>query len=200
MRLAAKAKEPIMSTVLDLATILAQAQAGHPTAIAELYTQYGAPVQRYCYARLRSVEAAGECTQEIFIRVWKHIPTFEYRGGASFTSWLYTIANHVVISYVRTWWRPAQVSLTPALHLADDRTSDTTRMICDHLALRDALSQLTREHQQVITLKFFGGLSNLEIAERMGRTEGAVKSLQHRAIHRLQRLLIHADVDQLVAA
>ena len=190
-----------MSTVLDLATILAQAQAGHPSTMAELYTWYGAPVQRYCYARLGRVEAAEDCTQEVLIGIWKHVPTFEYRGEASFTSWLYTIANHVIISYVRKEQpRAGQVSLTPALGLADHRVSDTAGTICDRLALREALSQLKVEQQQVITLKFFGGLSNLEIAARMGRTEGAVKSLQYRAIHRLQHLLIHEHVNQLVAA
>jgi RNA polymerase sigma-70 factor (ECF subfamily) len=169
MRLAANTKDRIMSTVLDLATILAQAQAGHPSAMAELYTRYGAPVQRYCYARLGRVEAAEDCTQEVLIGIWKHVPTFEYRGEASFTSWLYTIANHVVISYVRKGRRAGQVSLAPELGLADHGVSDTAGMLCDRLALRAALSQLTPEHQQVITLKFFGGF----VEPRDCRTHGA---------------------------
>ncbi len=180
-----------MSTVLDLATILAQAQAGQPSAMAELYTRYGAPVQRYCYARLGRVEAAEDCTQEVFIRIWKHVPTFEYRGEASFTSWLYTIANHVVISYVRKGQRRAgHMALTDDLDYAADHRSDPARIVCDQVTLVDAIDQLTLEQQQVISLKFFGGLSNLEIATALGRTEGAVKALQYRALQRLQRLLV----------
>ncbi len=179
-----------MSSVFDLATCLAQAQAGHPAAIADLYTAYGVSVQRYCAARLGSAEAAEDCTQEVFLRIWRAVRTFDYRGDVSFTAWLYTIANHVVVSYLRKHRRVALVSLTPELGLADSRTSATAQTICEQVVLRDALAELTVEQQQVITLKFWGGLSNLEIAERMGRREGAVKALQHRAVQRLQRLLV----------
>src|SRR3712207_2797229 len=110
-----------MSTVFGLATSLAQA--GHPTAFADLYTAYGLPVQRYCAARRGSVEAAEECPQEVFIRIWRSVGTFAYRGAASFTAWLYTIANHVVVSYLRKHRRVALVALTPELGLTDRRTS-----------------------------------------------------------------------------
>ncbi len=153
-----------MSSVFDLATSLAQAQAGHPAAMADLYTAYGVSVQRYCYARLGSVEAAEDCTQEVFLRIWRSVASFAYRSDASFMAWLYTIANHVVISYTRKHGRINQVSLTPDLNLVDGRTQAMASTICDHLALRDALAELTVEQQQVITLKFWEGLSNLEFA------------------------------------
>jgi RNA polymerase sigma-70 factor (ECF subfamily) len=114
--------------------------------------------------------------------------------------WLYTIANHVVINYTRKPWRTRQVALMPELGLADDRTSAMASTICEQLVLRDALKELTAEQQQVIALKFWGGLSNLEIAERMRRTEGAVKALQYRAVQHLQRLLTDAHVDGFAVA
>ncbi len=189
-----------MPTVFDLATTLAQAKAGQPTAIQTLYTEYGPRVQRYCYVRLRSVEAAEECTQEVFISIWKHVPTFEYRGEGSFTAWLYTIANHVVISYLRKAQRVAQVALTSEIGLVDSRTSDTAGTICEQIVLRAAIAQLTAEQQAVIMLKFFGGLSNAEIAAQLGCTEGAVKALQYRAVRSLHRQLTAAPADQLAAA
>jgi RNA polymerase sigma-70 factor (ECF subfamily) len=191
---------PPLAPVLDLAAILVQAQAGQAAAITELYMRYGPLVQRYCYVRLANVEAAKDCTQDVFIRIWRFLPSFEYRGEASFISWLYTIANHAVVSYLRKWRRAAQVSLTLDLHLADGRMSNMADMICDCVALREAFSHLSWEHQHVLTLKFFGGLSNLKIAQHMRRTEGAVKALQHRAIQHLQRLLTDAYVDQLAVA
>jgi RNA polymerase sigma-70 factor (ECF subfamily) len=182
-----------MSSVFDLATSLAQAQAGQPTAIADLYTAYGVLVHRYCAARLGSAEAAEDCTQEVFLRIWRAVRTFDYRGEVSFNAWLYTIANHVVVSYLRKNRRVALVSLTPELELADSRTSATAHTICEQVVLRDALAELTVEQQQVITLKFWGGLSNAEIAACLGRTEGAVKALQYRGVQRLQHLLGQAQ-------
>ncbi len=180
----------MIASLPNLPTILAQARAGDRLAIQALYAHYGAAVQRYCYARLGTQEAAEDCTQEVFVRVWKHVPTFEYRGDPSFISWVYTIANHVVISYLRKWQRIEHMALTADLDYAADHRSDPARIVCDQVTLADAIDQLTLEQQQVITLKFFGGLSNLEIATALGRTEGAVKALQHRALQRLQRLLV----------
>ncbi len=176
-----------MST--DLRTTIARVQEGDSSALQELYSMYADPIRRYCYVRLGDIEAAQDCTQEIFLCVWKGIKKFEYRGDLSFTAWLYTIANNVLVSYVRKRNRASHVPLTPELNLTDTRSLDTARTICDRLMLREAISRLTPEQQHVITLKFFVGLSNLEIAAALNRTEGAVKALQHRAIYRLQSML-----------
>ncbi len=173
----------------DLQSIIARARDGQPAAISELYTTYGEAVRRYCYVRLGDLEVAQDCVQEVFLRIWKGIKTFEYRGDLSFTAWMYTIANNVVISHTRKQKPIQQISLTPELNLTDARHADTARTICDRITLREAIGQLTHEQQQVITLKFFVGMSNLEIAVALERTEGAVKALQHRAINRLQHLL-----------
>jgi RNA polymerase sigma-70 factor (ECF subfamily) len=178
-----------MPSSIDLPSVIARAREGDPQAIRELYDVYADSVRRYCYVRLGDVEAAQDCVQEVFMCIWKGVKNFEYRGDLSFTAWLYTIANNVLVSYIRKRKRADLVSLTPELNLTDPKTFDTARTICDRLALREAICQLTLEQQQVITLKFFVGLSNLEIAAAVDRTEGAVKALQHRAINRLQHML-----------
>jgi RNA polymerase sigma-70 factor, ECF subfamily len=176
---------------IDLPSIITRAREGNPQAIRELYDAYADPVRRYCYARLSDAEAAQDCVQEVFVCIWKGIKNFEYRGDLSFTAWMYTIANNVIVSYVRKRNRSQQVPLTPELNLTDAKTFDTARSVCDRLALQQAVEQLTTEQQQVIILKFFVGLSNAEIAGIVGRTEGAIKALQHRAINRLHQLLSH---------
>jgi RNA polymerase sigma-70 factor (ECF subfamily) len=177
------------STSTDLRAIIARAHEGNTSALQELYDAYGDPVRRYCYVRLGDIEAAQDCTQEVFLCIWKGIHKFEFRGDLSFTAWLYTIANNVLVSYVRKRNRAQHVPLTAELNITDTKSLDTARTICDRLMLREAISRLTIEQQQVITLKFFVGLSNLEIAAALNRTEGAVKALQHRAICRLQNIL-----------
>jgi RNA polymerase sigma-70 factor, ECF subfamily len=174
---------------IDLPSAIARAREGNPHAIRELYDAYADPVRRYCYVRLGDIEAAHDCVQEVFVCIWKGIKKFEYRGDLSFTAWMYTIANNVLVSYVRKRKRAQHVPLTAELNLTDPKTTDTARLVCDRMALQQAVSQLTAEQQQVIMLKFFVGLSNLEIAGIVGRTEGAIKALQHRAIHRLHQIL-----------
>ena len=180
-----------MPSSIDLPSVIARAKEGQPQAIRELHDVYAESVRRYCYVRLGDLEAAQDCVQEVFVCIWKGVKTFEYRGDLSFTAWMYTIANNVIVSYIRKRKRAEQVSLTPELNLTDPKSFDTARTICDRLALREAIGKLTHEQQQVITLKFFVGLSNLEIAAAVDRTEGAVKALQHRAINRLQQMLAH---------
>ena len=185
----------MLPTSPDLRAILVQAQHGSRAAMHDLYDAYNAEVYRYCYVRLGDQGGAEDCVQEVFERIWKGVHSFEYRGDSSFLAWMYKIASNVLISYGRKHKAVRHVPLTPELNLADNRHADTARTIVDRLALREAIDQLTPEQQHVITLKFFVGMSNIEIAAVLGRTEGAVKALQHRAIQRLQRVLAaeHAD-------
>jgi RNA polymerase sigma-70 factor (ECF subfamily) len=174
---------------LDLLAVLVQAQRGSRAAIGDLYDAYGAVVYRYCYARLSDREDAEDCVQEVFISIWKGVRTFEYRGDASFMAWMYKIASNVLISHARKHKSTQHVPLTPELNLPDVRSADPARIICDELALREAIDQLTPEQQHVVLLKFFVGLRNDEIATVLHRSEGAVKALQHRATQRLKPVL-----------
>lgn len=172
---------------IDLPAVIAHAQQGKPDAVDVLYTAYADPIRRYCYARLGDIEAAHDCVQEIFLKVWKAITSFVYRDELSFTAWLYTIANHVVVSDLRRQRKLVQLPLDLDIDLSSGH--DIARTITDHLALWNAIRQLTPEQQQVITLRYFLGLSFLEIAKIVKRREGAVKALQHRALNRLHVLL-----------
>ena len=172
---------------MELAGCIATIQAGDAAAMDELYITYADAMRRYCYVRLADAEATQDCVQEIFVNVWRGIKRFEYRGPASFAAWLYSIANHMVVNFVRQRQRLPQLSLSYELQLADP--GDAAGKVADRLAVQDALQQLTPEQQLVITLRFFAGLSTEEAAATMGRSVGAVKALQHRAIHRLHTIL-----------
>lgn len=172
---------------IDLPSVIAHAQQGKPDAVEVLYVAYADPVRRYCYARLGDIEAAHDCVQEVFLKVWKAITSFVYRDELSFTAWLYTIAHHVVVSDIRKRQKLVQLPLDLDINLSHGH--DLARTITDHLALWSAIRQLTPEQQQVIALRYFVGLSFLEIATIFKRREGAVKALQHRALKRLQTLL-----------
>lgn len=173
---------------LELPRIIARAQAGDAGAFGELYARYAGMILRYLYVRMHEQESAQDLTQEVFVRVIKGIGGFEYRGEKSFLGWLYTIAGNVMIGQARRK-RAVSTPLDDNLELVDPRGQEAVHSIYDRVALQQAISQLTTDQQQVLALKFFADMTNQEIATAIGRSEGAVKALQHRALHALQQIL-----------
>jgi RNA polymerase sigma-70 factor (ECF subfamily) len=183
---------------LELPKIIAQAQMGDPGAFGEIYGKYAGLILRYLYARLHDQEGAQDLTQEVFVRVIKGIGGFEYRGEKSFLGWLYTIANNVLIGQARRK-RAISTPLDESIEVVDPRGQEEVLSIYDRVSLQQAISQLTQDQQQVLTLKFFADMTNNEIATTIGRTEGAVKALQHRALQSLQQILAREGRDVLLA-
>jgi RNA polymerase sigma-70 factor (ECF subfamily) len=181
---------------LELPKIIAQAQMGDPGAFGELYAKYAGLILRYLYVRVRDQEGAQDLTQEVFVRVIKGIGGFEYRGEKSFLGWLYTIANNVLIGQARRK-RAVSTPLDENIELVDPRGQDEVLSIYDRVELQQAISQLTLDQQQVLTLKFFADMTNNEIATTIGRTEGAVKALQHRALQSLQQIMTREGQETL---
>lgn len=172
----------------ELPNIIARAQAGDVGAFGDLYSRYAGLILRYLYGRLREPESAQDMTQEVFLRVLKGIGGFEYRGEKSFLGWLYTIAGNVLIGQARRK-NPISTPLDEGLEIADPHGMDAVQSVFDRVTLRQAISKLTDDQQQVLVLKFFADMTNGEIAQTIGRTEGAVKALQHRALAALQNIL-----------
>jgi|GEM_PF-644102 len=175
---------------LELRSIITQAKSGDAGAFGELYTRYAGMILRYLYVRLQEQESAQDLTQEVFVRVLKGIASFEYRGEKSFLGWLYTIAGNVLIGQARRR-RAISTPLDDHLELVDPRGQDEVHSIFDRVSLEQAIIQLTEDQQQVLTLKFFADMTNQEIATVLRRSEGAVKALQHRALHALHVILEH---------
>lgn len=171
-----------------LPKLIAKAQAGDAGAFGDLYARYAGMILRYLYARTREQEAAQDLTQEVFVRVIKGIGGFEYRGEKSFLGWLYTIAGNVLIGQARRK-RAVSTPLDDSIEVADPRGQDAVLSVFDRVSLMGAISQLTGDQQQVLTLRYFGDMTNQEIAQTTGKTEGAVKALQHRALLALQQIL-----------
>jgi RNA polymerase sigma-70 factor (ECF subfamily) len=182
---------------LELPKVIAQAQLGDPGAFGEIYAKYAGLILRYLYVRVRDQEGAQDLTQEVFVRVIKGIGGFEYRGEKSFLGWLYTIANNVLIGQARRK-RAVSTPLDENMELVDPRGQDEVLSIYDRVALQQAIGQLTQDQQQVLTLKFFADMTNNEIATTIGRSEGAVKALQHRALQSLQQIMEREGNDILV--
>lgn len=179
---------------MDLPSLIESAQSGDVGAISELYDRYAGMILRYLFVRVYEPELAQDLTQEVFIKVIKSIDQFEYRGEKSFLGWLYTIASNVLSSYQRRR-KLLSTSLEHEAELVDARSQNDVRQIFDRIALQQAIAQLTDDQQQVLTLRFFGDLTNGEIAQTLNRTEGSVKALLHRALQSMYQIMISTEDD-----
>ncbi len=187
----------VADTNAELPDLIARAQAGDAAAFGELYTRYAKCILRYMYVRTREPELAQDLTQEVFVRVIKGIGGLQYRGEKLFLGWLYTIAGNVLVGQTRRR-QIAASSLDNTTDMVDPRGQDAVALLFERLSLQHALAQLTSEQQHVLMMKFFGGMTNQEIATAIGKTEGAVKALQHRAIQMLQQILDRESGEQLM--
>ena len=159
-------------------------------AFAEIYKRYYHSIYNYIYYRVSDTSIAEDLCSEVFLKALEAIQSFTFQG-VPFSAWLYRIAGNLVIDHYRRQPPQPEISLedTNRPLVADDNPGAALEQYFTHQELRQALRQLTADQQQVIILKFVDGLSNSEVAQILGKTEGAVKSLQHRALASLGRLM-----------
>ena len=154
-------------------------------AFAPLYRRYVDPVYRYCHRRLGSREAAEDATAAVFAKALAALPTYHH---GSFRGWLFTIAHHAVVDALRA--RRPTVAAEAALGLADPAPSPEEAALTADAghSLRAMLTRLSPDQRQVVELHL-AGLTGPEIAAVLGRSHGAVRATQSRAVARLRALL-----------
>jgi RNA polymerase sigma-70 factor (ECF subfamily) len=173
---------------LKEADLIRRARELEESALSELYRRYADDIFRYIYYRVGDQTVAEDLTSEVFIRVLQGLPDFTFRG-VPFSAWLYRIAHARVVDHFRRQKVRDHLPLDEQLPSAEQRPESAVELEEDYRTLLDAIRQLTEDQQQVLLLKFVEGYSNAEIAAILDKTEGAVKSLQHRALASLQRTL-----------
>lgn len=165
-----------------------RAARGDATAIGDLYRRYAPAIFRYLFYRLGDRDVAEDLTSEVFVRALEALPRYRVRGRP-FSAWLYRIARARVADHYRGRRRHPLVPLvpdTPADGADPDAQAESQLTAA---ALRRAIVQLTPLQQQVVVLRFLEGLSHRAVAQIVGRSEGAVRVLQYRALAALRRLL-----------
>jgi RNA polymerase sigma-70 factor (ECF subfamily) len=174
--------------------LLQRAKAYDVDALAEIYDHYEARIYSYIYHRVGSQAVAQDLTSQVFLRVLEAIQ-HDRTWDSSFSGWLYRIAHNLVIDYYRRRGRATQVSFEhlPTLSAHAEGPEDAAERALVTERLRFAINRLTDEQAQVVTLRFLEGMSIAEVAAVSGKTEGAVKALQYRAVSSLRRILERQD-------
>lgn len=168
---------------------------GDPEAFGQLYDQHLPKVYRFIAARVSSRHLAEDLTSETFTRALRSIGSFRWRE-VDFGAWLTTIARNLITDYYRSCQHRREVVATelPDQRLPDQPTHDESPedralMVGVHQMLATAFAGLPAEQRNCLRMRFVHGLSIVETAQELGRSPGAVKQLQLRAVRRLGRAL-----------
>ncbi|MGC5343453.1 ECF subfamily RNA polymerase sigma factor, BldN family [Streptomyces sp. DT24] len=170
--------------------LVERAQAGEADAFGRLYDQYSDTVYRYIYYRVGSKATAEDLTSETFLRALRRISTFTWQGR-DFGAWLVTIARNLVADHFKSSRFRLEVTTGEMLDANEVERSpeDSVLEALSNAALLQAVRKLNPQQQECVTLRFLQGLSVAETARVMGKNEGAIKTLQYRAVRTLARLL-----------
>jgi len=156
---------------------------GNPEAFSYLYEKNVTRIYNYIYYRIGSASDAEDITSRVFYRAFGHINSYVDKG-VPFSAWLYRIAHNLIANWHRDNLRRKEVPLEDHLDLPH-KADQPERMLeknQEMTLLLKAIRRISADRQQLILLKYLEDLSNAEIAQIMGRSEGAIKSLYHRAL------------------
>lgn len=156
-------------------------------AFGELYERHVKRIYNYIYYRTGNHHDAEDLTERVFQRALRHVDSYEDKG-VPFSAWLYRIAHNLVANWHRDRSRKPLVPLDERLFVAQTGGQPESRAIDreEIEVLMACVRRLPEDRQQLLILKFVERLSNAEIGEIMGRTEGAIKSLYHRTLNALR--------------
>jgi RNA polymerase sigma-70 factor, ECF subfamily len=182
--------------VLDDQALIAAIAVGDSNALEQLYDRYAAVVYRVALRMLKNRELAEDVVQEVFWRVWRRSASFANERGRV-TQWLFGIAHNLCIDEMRRMRaRPAQVYEDvehPLVQQLIDEQSDVPAMAWtteQRRVIADAMRDLPAAQRQAIALAYFGGMSHQEIATKLNRPLGTIKTRVRLALHKLGGLLV----------
>jgi RNA polymerase sigma-70 factor (ECF subfamily) len=168
-----------------------------PEVFGRLYDQYYPQIFNYVLRRVANIEIAQDITSEAFFKALKNLRQFHWRN-VPFSSWLYRIATNQITDYFRKGKQEMfsleeiSDSITPSNPSIESEVleaGEELRRHEDFLLLHENISKLPIKYQDVITLRFFESKQIKEIGEILGKREGTIKSLLHRGLKKMKKLM-----------
>jgi RNA polymerase sigma-70 factor, ECF subfamily len=175
---------------LRISALVDLARRGDNEAFGQLYDFYQPSVYRFVYYRVATSQLAEDLTSDTFFRALRAISSFQWQGK-DFGAWLMTIARNLVVDHYKSARSRLETSMpsvgereetapTPEQHVVQTLTNEL---------LRAKLAELPGDQQECLVLRFLNSYSIAETAKVLGKSDGAVKQLQLRAIRNLARLM-----------
>ncbi|MBV8257335.1 MAG: sigma-70 family RNA polymerase sigma factor [Actinobacteria bacterium] len=188
-------RTPARESQEHIRALVERGQKGDRDALEELYLIHFDRIYSYLHVSVGNRHDAEDLTTQTFLKMLEKIGSFKWRT-APFSAWLFRIAHNLAMDHFRARrrWQPEEEvpevpgEEEPSAEFAAMQTIGRESM----LALIDNLSP---EQQQVLTLKFVFNFPNAEVATILGKTEGAIKSLQHRALASLQKQIARQEAE-----
>jgi RNA polymerase sigma-70 factor (ECF subfamily) len=169
--------------------LVERAQMGDRDALEELYLIHFDRIYSYLHVTVGNRHDAEDLTTQTFLRMLESIRRFRF-GKAPFSAWLFRIAHNLAMDHFRAGrrWQPeAEVPEQPG---EEEPSAEIGALqSIGQQSMLEMIEQLSPEQQQVLTLKFVFNFANADVATVLGKSEGAIKSLQHRALVSLQKQL-----------
>ena len=180
----------------DDESLVQRAKQGDQKAFTQLYEEHFDRIYRYVALRIGDKMEAEDVTQQVFLNALQSISSFKWKGIPS-AAWLFRIAHNQVVDYLRKKKKQAAVPLDESLVSSDSNPQLMAERSLDIEQLLLATRRLTEAQREVVSLRFAGGLSIAQVAKIMGKSQGAVKALQHSAIVALRKALLVGNNEEV---
>jgi RNA polymerase sigma-70 factor, ECF subfamily len=174
----------------NVRALVERAQGGDRGALEELYLLYFDRIYSYLHVSVGNRHDAEDLTTQTFLRMLEAIGRFRWQA-APFSAWLFRIAHNLAMDHFRARRRVQSEEEVPEVPGAEELSAEDQALdSIGQAGMLELIERLSAEQRQVLTLKFLFGFANAEVAGILGKTEGAVKSLQHRALASLQKHVV----------
>jgi len=185
---------PARESTEHVRELVARGQQGDRDALEELYLIHFDRIYSYLHVSVGNRHDAEDLTTQTFLKMLEKIGSFKWQS-APFSAWLFRIAHNLAMDHFRARrrWQPEEEVPEPSGEEEPSAELEAMQTIGRESMLK-LIDRLSPEQQQVLTLKFVFNLPNAEVAAILDKTEGAIKSLQHRALVSLQKQIQEQEV------
>ncbi len=166
-----------------------EARRANEAKLASLYEEYYDKIARYAYVRIGDRTEAEDIAEEVFLKALQSLKSYKERG-IPMQAWLFRIAHNLVVDHLRKTTKRRTVPIDTVQIATDVDPVITTEKNIEVERVTKAMEQLTREQQEVLGLRFFGGLTSKEAGSILNKSDGAVREMQRAAMEKLRKLLV----------